>query len=82
MLGLLRTQAVRPAALLGGSGKVWAFDMDAARLARLQANAAIAGAGNVVATQADFLQVDVTDERYAQVRCAICKLLRRFQTFA
>ena len=56
------------AALLGGSGRVWAFDMDAARLARLEANAAAAGADNVVAEQADFLQVDVTDERYVQAR--------------
>ena len=40
--------------------------MDAARLARLEANAAAAGADNVVAEQADFLQVDVTDERYVQ----------------
>ena len=56
------------AALLGGSGRVWAFDMDATRLARLEANAAAAGAENVVAAQADFLQVDVTDARYAQVR--------------
>lgn len=56
------------AALLGGSGRVWACDMDAVRLARLEANVAAAGANNVIAAQADFLQVDVTDERYAQVR--------------
>ena len=56
------------AALLEGSGRVWAFDMDPRRLARLEANAAAAGAGNVVATQADFLQVDVQDEQYSQAR--------------
>ncbi len=56
------------AALLEGTGRVWAFDMDPRRLTRLEANAAAAGAGNVVATQADFLQVDVQDEQYLQAR--------------
>ena len=60
-----------PAALLGGAGLVWAFDMDPRRLARLEANAAAAGAGNVVASQADFLKVDVAEERFAQVQTAV-----------
>ena len=42
--------------------------MDPKRLGRLEANASVAGAGNVIATQADFLQVDVQDTQYSQVR--------------
>lgn len=39
------------AALMGGKGTIWAFDRDAKRLERLEANAETTGATNIVAQQ-------------------------------
>ena len=48
--------ALRLAAMVGGEGRVLAFDKDPKRLARLRANAAAAGAsGRITARCADFL---------------------------
>lgn len=53
------------------AGRVLAFDKDAKRLARLQANARSAGAAATIqATCADFLSIDPTEPQYVQVRCA------------
>lgn len=50
------------------AGRVYAFDKDAKRLARLQANARSAGAEHVIrATCGDFLSIDPTSAKYAQV---------------
>ncbi|KAI8463734.1 MAG: S-adenosyl-L-methionine-dependent methyltransferase [Monoraphidium minutum] len=57
------------AARVGRSGRVLAFDKDPKRLARLVANAARAGAGGIIsAACADFLTLDPTEPRFAEVR--------------
>ena len=50
------------AALMGGTGRVLAFDKDPKRLARLQANCRAAGAGACIAARcADFLSLPLAD---------------------
>jgi len=53
------------AALMGGKGRVLAFDRDAKRLARLKANAKAAAASNIEAQLADFLSLPLaTDDKF------------------
>lgn len=54
--GFCRGCSVAFVALMGGKGTVWAFDRDAKRLDRLKANAAAAGAANIVAQQVCWTQ--------------------------
>jgi putative methyltransferase len=57
------------AACVGPAGRVLAFDKDPKRLARLVANAARAGAGGIIAAErADFLTLNPSDARFAEVR--------------
>ena len=50
------------AALLGGEGRVLAFDRDPQRLARLRANVKAAAASNVEAELADFLSLPLATD--------------------
>jgi putative methyltransferase len=50
---------------------VFAFDRDAKRLARLEANAAQRGATCIAATCTDFLAVDPREPRYARVAAVL-----------
>lgn len=60
------------AALMRGRGTVFAFDKDAKRLGRLQANADATGAaGVIIARQADFLTEDPLAPEFAAVRGVI-----------
>ena len=53
------------AALMGGKGRVLAFDRDAKRLARLKANAKAAAASTIEAQVADFLSLPLaTDDKF------------------
>ncbi|KAL6057706.1 putative 28S rRNA (cytosine-C(5))-methyltransferase [Balamuthia mandrillaris] len=55
------------AALLKGTGKVFAFDRDARRLALLRRLTSRAGTQNVEAVNADFLSIDPLDIKYSKV---------------
>ncbi len=55
------------AALVGPSGRVLAFDKDPKRLKRLQANAKTAGAVSIEAQCTDFLELDPSEPRFAEV---------------
>jgi len=59
------------AALVGPSGRVLAFDRDAARLKTLERNAATAGAAHVEARCQDFLSLDPGAPEYAGVRAVL-----------
>uniref|UniRef100_A0A7S1X3C8 SAM-dependent MTase RsmB/NOP-type domain-containing protein n=1 Tax=Tetraselmis chuii TaxID=63592 RepID=A0A7S1X3C8_9CHLO len=60
------------AARLAGKGKVMAFDRDKVRLKRLVGNAKTAGAEGVIEAEVrDFMALDPTDERFAEVRGVI-----------
>ena len=59
-----------------GHGRVLAFDRDAARCQRLQANMQAAGAQTVVAACADFLALSMDDARFTKsgVQAALARL--------
>lgn len=59
------------AALVGPTGRVFAYDRDERRLATLRANAVRAGADHIQATCQDFLKVDAGAPHLSQVCCTL-----------